>query len=94
MVDSAGNAWFGGRGNVVVVGSGGGSQISLGRMDINTATAAELDSLPGIGPTAAESIVEYRTENGPFRTIQEIMNVPGIGPATYDAIKDLIMVGP
>lgn len=62
-------------------------------VNINTATLEELDSLPGIGPTIAQRIIDYRTENGPFSTIDEIMDVSGVGPATFDEIKDLITVG-
>jgi len=60
------------------------------RININTASLEELDSLPGIGPTIAQRIVDYRDENGPFQTIEDIMNVSGVGPSTFDNIKDLI----
>jgi competence protein ComEA len=70
------------------------SHISAGRVNINTATASELDALPGIGPTTAQAIVDYRLQHGSFQFIQDIQNVPGIGPATYDRIKDYIMIGP
>jgi len=63
-------------------------------IDINTATQAELETLPGIGPVTAQKIIDYRTENGPFQTIEDIQNVSGIGPATFDKIKDRITVGP
>ena len=63
-------------------------------LDINTATLAELDSLPGIGPTTAQSIINYRNANGPFSQIEDIQNVPGIGRSTYDQIQDYIMVSP
>jgi competence protein ComEA len=62
-------------------------------IDINTASQAELESLPGIGPTTAQKIIEYRDENGPFVSIEDIINVSGIGPGTYERIKDLITVG-
>ncbi len=62
-------------------------------ININTATQAELESLPEIGPVTAQAIITYRTEQGPFPTIESIDAVPGIGPATFDAIKDLITVG-
>jgi competence protein ComEA len=62
-------------------------------ININTASADELDKLPGIGQTTAQRIIDYRTSNGPFATIEDIINVPGIGTATYDEIKDLITVG-
>jgi competence protein ComEA len=70
------------------------THVSDGRININTSTVEELGTLPGIGPTIAQNIVNYRLENGPFQFIQDIQNVSGIGPATYDEIKDLIMVGP
>jgi len=61
-------------------------------VNINTATAEELVSLPGIGATTAQNIIEYRTEHGPFVHIEDLMNVAGIGPATFDNIRDLITV--
>jgi len=63
-------------------------------ININTASAEELDALPGIGPTTAQKIIDYRVEHGNFQSIEDIMNVSGIGPATFDRIKDLITVGP
>ena len=68
--------------------------VNAGRVNINTATVSDLDALPGIGPTTAQSIVDYRLQNGAFQIIQDIQNVPGIGPATYGLIKDYINVGP
>lgn len=64
------------------------------KVNINTATVAELETLPRIGPTTAQRIVDYREANGPFETIEDIQNVPGIGPTTFEGIKDLITVGP
>jgi competence protein ComEA len=61
-------------------------------ININTASLEELDSLPGIGSVTAQHIIDYRDTNGPFTTIDEIMDVSGIGPATYDEIKNLITV--
>jgi competence protein ComEA len=61
-------------------------------VNINTATFDELNALPSIGPTTAQKIIDYRTENGPFSTIEDIMNVSGIGTATFEDIKDLITV--
>lgn len=59
-------------------------------VNINTASLEELDALPGIGPTTAQKILDYREENGPFSTIEDIMNVSGIGPATFEDIQNLI----
>lgn len=62
-------------------------------ININTATAPELEQLPGIGPTMAQSIVAYRETHGAFATIEDIQNVPGIGPRTYEAIMPFITAG-
>ncbi len=62
-------------------------------VNINTANVAELDTLPGIGPSTAEKIVEYRDTNGPFATIDEILSVSGIGPAKFEQIQAFITVG-
>ncbi len=62
-------------------------------ININTATQAELETLPRIGPSMAARIIEYRTAHGPFQRTEDIMNVTGIGPATYAQIKNLITVG-
>jgi len=63
-------------------------------ININTATAAELDTLPGVGSVTAGKIIAYRESNGLFQKIEDIQNVAGIGKATYDRMKDLITVGP
>jgi len=62
------------------------------KININTASLEELDSLPGIGPSKAQAIIDYRTINGSFVVIEDIMNVSGIGEATFNNIKDLITV--
>jgi competence protein ComEA len=64
------------------------------RIDINTATAEELDTLPGVGEVTAAKIIEYRQQHGPFQTVEAIMDVPGIGEAKFDAMRELITVGP
>ena len=63
-------------------------------ININTASQAELETLPGIGSTTAQRIIEYREQNGPFVNTEDIINVPGIGSGTYERIKNLITVGP
>lgn len=66
---------------------------TTGPININTASAAELETLPGIGPTLAQRIVDYRNENGPFKTIEEIIEVRGIGEGIFSDIQHLITVG-
>src|SRR5690606_25448972 len=61
-------------------------------VNINTASIAELETLPGIGPALAQKIVDHRAEHGPFATIEAILDVSGIGPAKFEAIRDLITV--
>lgn len=61
-------------------------------ININSASLEILDTLPGIGPSTAQSIIDYRTEVGFFISIEDIMNVTGIGEATFNEIKDLITV--
>lgn len=63
------------------------------RIDLNTATAQELEALPAIGPVTAQAIVDYRADHGPFRSVQDLLEVKGIGEATLDRIKDLVEVG-
>ncbi|MFY9484308.1 MAG: helix-hairpin-helix domain-containing protein [Patescibacteria group bacterium] len=63
-----------------------------GKININTASAAELDSLKGIGPVLAERIIEYRSANGPFKKIEEIINVKGIGDKTFEKFRDQITI--
>lgn len=62
------------------------------KININTASEAELQQLPRIGPALAKSIVEYREKYGPFKKIDEIKNVPRIGDKTFEGLKDLITV--
>jgi len=64
-----------------------------GLVNINTASAAELETLPRVGPERAREIINYRETNGPFQTIEEIQNVTGIGPSTFEGLRDLITVG-
>lgn len=61
-------------------------------LNVNTATASELELLPGIGPALAKEIVEYRRLHGPFRRPEDLLAVSGIGPAKLDLIQNLISV--
>ncbi len=64
-----------------------------GLVNINVASLEELDGLPGIGPSTAQKILDYRDEYGRFNTIEELMNVSGIGEAKFGSVKDLITIG-
>ena len=61
-------------------------------LNLNAATAEQLATLPGIGPKVAERILEYRTKNGGFKKIEELMNVKGIGEKSFLKLKPLIAV--
>ena len=68
------------------------SEPAGGLVNINTASAEELQILPGVGPAIAERIISHREASGPFRIIEEITDVSGIGPARFSEIRDLIRV--
>lgn len=72
--------------------SSGTSSSGTSLVNINTATAEELEELSGIGPVTAQAIVDYRTQNGNFQSIEDIKDVSGIGDAKYEAICDSICV--
>ncbi len=63
-----------------------------GKINVNEATAKELEALPGIGPTLAKNIVEYREKNGGFKSVEELKKVKGIGDKKFNDIKDLITI--
>ncbi|MDP4550346.1 helix-hairpin-helix domain-containing protein [Alkalihalobacillus macyae] len=61
-------------------------------ISINTADLNELQELPGIGPSKAEAIIQYREENGAFKAIEDLQNISGIGEKTFEKLKDLISI--
>ena len=61
-----------------------------GRVRLNSATLADLDALPGIGPVTAQKILDYRTKKGAFSSVEELDAVPGIGPARLEQLKELV----
>jgi competence protein ComEA len=65
---------------------------SGGPVNVNTATETELEGLPGVGPVLAAAIIAYRTEHGPFPTVDALDDVSGIGPATLDQLRPLVTV--
>jgi len=69
-----------------------GEEQSPQKIDINRAESWLLDALPGIGEVLAQRIADYRNENGPFRTIEDLLKVSGIGSATLENMKDFITV--
>ena len=72
-------------------GTAGAGQAGL--IDINTATATELEDLDGVGPVLAAAIVQWRTDNGPFTSVDDLLDVSGIGDATLDGMRHQITVG-
>ncbi len=71
---------------------GAGAPGPTGPIDLNRATAVELDALPGVGPATASAIVAHRDEHGPFGSVDDLLDVRGIGPAKLDAIRPMVTV--
>jgi competence protein ComEA len=63
-------------------------------INLNSATSAELEKLPGVGPAMAARILEYRQKNGGFKKVEDLMNVQGIGERNFLRLKALVMVAP
>ncbi len=68
-----------------------GSPSPAAPLDLNTASAEQLDALPGVGPATAQKIVDYRQQHGPFRSVDELEGVPGIGPSKLAQLKGLVI---
>ena len=71
---------------------GAGSPSKEQPLDLNTATAEQLDALPGIGPATAKAIVDERTKRGRFTSVDDLLHVRGIGPSKLDQLRDLVTV--
>jgi len=63
------------------------------KVNINTASSSELETLPRVGPKVAQRIIDFRTKNGNFKKVEEIMKIQGIGEKIFENIRDLITVG-
>ena len=72
--------------------TGTGTSEATGLVNVNSATNAELETLPGIGEVIAQAIVDHRTENGPFTSVEQLVDVSGIGDATLENIRELVTV--
>jgi competence protein ComEA len=88
LVPKAGGAPAGAGTTIPGTGEAGGSAL----VNVNTASATELETLDGIGEVIAAAIVDYRTQNGPFTSVDQLEDVSGIGPSTLEAIRDAVTV--
>lgn len=69
-----------------------GSNVKNTKVNINKATASELETINGIGPSLAEKIIAYRNENGRFASVEDLKNISGIGEKKFESIKDAVVV--
>ena len=79
-------------GGAPAAGAGGKAGPATGPVDLNTATADQLEALPGVGPATSKAILAYRSSHGRFRSVTELLEVPGIGPAKLEALRPLVRV--
>jgi competence protein ComEA len=77
-----------------VVGAVGGTSATAvpGIVDLNSASLSDLDSLPGVGPSTAQAIIDYRVANGPYASVDDLLNVRGIGPSKLAAMRARVRV--
>jgi competence protein ComEA len=71
---------------------GAGAASAAAPVELNTATAEQLDSLPGVGPATAQAILAHREANGPFTSVEQLLDVRGIGEAKLESLRDLVVV--
>jgi competence protein ComEA len=83
----------GAAGGAAAGASGDAADGGAGPVDLNTATADQLDTLPGVGPSTAAAIIDHRDASGPFASVDELLDVRGIGEAKLEALRDLVTVG-
>ncbi len=86
---------FSGSGGASGIYSAGAATVSgrpVGKLDLNTADAAALDALPGVGPVTAANIVAWREKNGHYSAIEQLQEIAGIGPAKFAALAQLVTV--
>ena len=79
---------------ILTAGAGDSAEDSRARININTATTKELEALPGVGEVTAARIVAYREQNGPFRSVDDLIHVQGISDRTIDEFRDLVTTSP
>ena len=77
---------------VVTVASDPASSSPAWPVDLNTADLDQLDTLPGVGPVTAQAIFDYREENGPFQSVDDLVNVYGIGEKTVEKLREYVVV--
>jgi competence protein ComEA len=77
-------------GGAAVAGGAAAAGAASGPVHLNTATLEQLDALPGVGPVTAQKILDYRTKNGAFTSVDDLDAVPGIGPARLETLRDLV----
>lgn len=81
-----------GNGPAAQGGKPDGAEGAEGKVNLNTADAAQLETISGIGPATAEAIIAWRESNGPFTSIEQLLDVRGIGPAKFEAMRDAVTI--